>query len=155
MWTGISTGFNGVVLLHPSTVTEGAGIPPAVPGQAWGDPAQLGVGLGQHPNGTRGDSQHGAAQLAPSWLCSLVATLQELCLPSFCKERLCQRGFQPGEHGWKVSPYIMGVLQAPLCHLWLQSPLRTLSLAMVVWHRTSKIHSTVLLYICTLVISSF
>lgn len=145
MWTGISTGFNGVVLLHPSTVTEGAGIPPAVPGQPWGDPAQLGVGLGQHPNGTRGDSEHGAAHLAPSWLRSLVVALQKLCLPSSGKERLCQGVFQPEEHGRQGSPYIMGVLQVPLCHLWLQSPLRTLCLAMVVWHRTSKVHSTVLL----------
>lgn len=50
-----------------------------------GDPAPLGVGLGQCPDGTGGGSQRGAAQLAPSQLSSLVATLPGFWFPSFSK----------------------------------------------------------------------
>lgn len=94
---------------------------PVSPGR---DPAPLGVGLGEHPNGTRGGSQHGVAQLAPSRLCSLVATLQGLCLP-FAREwegksspwrrGLTKAAFSQGTMGgggarapW--SPYKMGVV---------------------------------------------
>lgn len=86
MWKGISASFNEVGLLHPSAGLGDAGIPLAGPVSPGRDPAPLGVGLGQHPNGTRGGSQSGAAQLAPSQLCSLVATFQGLCLP-FAREQ--------------------------------------------------------------------
>lgn len=41
------------------------------------------------------------------------------------------------------SPYKMGVVQVPLCHLWLRSLLRTCSLVMYMGHRMSKIHTSV------------
>lgn len=99
------------------------------------DPAPLGVGLRQHPNSTRGGSECGATQLAPSQLCSLVAALQGLCLP-FARERegrsspwrrsRVKEAFSQGSTGGEVQSTLValqnGVVQTPLCHLW-QLPL--------------------------------
>jgi len=83
------------------------------------DPAPLTVGLEQHPNDTSCGCQCGVAQLAPSQLCSLVATLQGLCFPSFCKqgggqkqpleERSCEGGLRPGEHGWRLQSTLLAL----------------------------------------------
>lgn len=85
------------------------------------DPVPLGVELGQNSRNTRGGSQRGAAQLAPSQLCSLVATLQGLCFPSFCKgaggqeqpveERSCEGSLQPGKHVGAVVQSTLVTLQ--------------------------------------------
>lgn len=102
--------FHEVGLFHPSAGLEDAGIPPDGPVLRWERSCLTWCRAGTATSSTRGGSQRAAAQLAPSQLCSLVAALQGLCFPSFCKgpggekqpleKGFCKGGLQPGEHGW-------------------------------------------------------